>query len=299
MFYNNLKFQSIIVLSLLCCSLTWAKPLQIVAVTEDFSSIAKAVGGEQVEVQPLVKGSRDLHQVNALPSMAMKLRNADMVIRLGMQQDAWLDGALQVAKNNRITQGSPGYLDASIGIRKLDVRRGKIDGRLGDVHRAGNPHYWLSPKNGIVIAEEIRDHLIALDPDHANLYQTRYENFAADINKKIPQWRQKLSKLKGVAIVTYHPSWDYFFDCFDLANAGTLEPLPGIPPTVGHLNQLKKSIEGRPVLIFQESFYDSDSAQRLAAEVKGRFVQVPGNVGNEVKTYDQLFETIINRLVKE
>ena len=166
MFYSSVKkgilFKVTILLILATPAL--AQKVKVVAITQDFASIAKSVGGDLVDVVPLVKGSRNLHEIQPKPSMVLKLKKAKLLIRLGMSQDSWIDGLIQVAQNKALFEGGSGYLDCSAYIKPLEVPEGKIDGSKGDIHKEGNPHYWLNPENGKKIAQAIRDKLkIKLD----------------------------------------------------------------------------------------------------------------------------------------
>ena len=48
--------------------------LKIVTVNDDFASIAKSVGGENVVIYSLVNGSRNMHDIKPKPSMVLKLK---------------------------------------------------------------------------------------------------------------------------------------------------------------------------------------------------------------------------------
>ena len=166
MFYNNLKRLLFLFLTILLTNTIVATQIRVVTINEDFASITKEIGGDLVHVSSLVKGSRNIHNIIPKPSMVMKVKKADLLIRLGMGQDSYVDSLIQVAKNKIIFPNQIGYIDASKNIKKLDVPTGKLDGRHGDIHKYGNPHYWLNPRNGIVIAQQIKNHLIKIDPQY-------------------------------------------------------------------------------------------------------------------------------------
>ena len=301
MFYNRFKRT----LFSLCLSLlltgvaSYAAPLKVVAITEDFASIAKDIGGDHIQVTSLVKGSRNLHDIHPKPSMVMALKHADLIIRLGMSQDSWIDSLIQVARNSALFHGSAGHLDCSIDIQKLEIPHGKIDGSMGDVHQEGNPHYWLSPFNGKIIARQIRDRLSTLDPENAAVYSKNFVSFSNHLDAKIIDWKHKLSAIHDTRIITYHKIWPYFFEAFDLHSLGELEPLPGIPPSTSHLIKLETRLRSSasPTLVLMANYYPKKVGHTFANRVQAHYVQVPVTVGTHgIRTYTELFDHIIEKI---
>lgn len=68
--------------------------------------------------------------------------------------EGWLHIAaiLDGSRNAKIRTGQPGHLDASQGVLLLEVPTGRVTREMGDVHPQGNPHYWLDPLNGRIVA---------------------------------------------------------------------------------------------------------------------------------------------------
>ena len=160
------------------------KPVRVVTTTTDLMSITAAVGGAHVEVSSISSGRQDPHFVEAKPSYMLKLRKADLFIRIGLQLElAWERLVLEGARNGRIQPGAPGYLDASAGIERLEVPAGPVDRSMGDVHPEGNPHYWLDPYNARIMAGTIALRLGELDPEHAAVYAGN----AADFSRRIDE----------------------------------------------------------------------------------------------------------------
>ncbi len=285
----------------LCYTTGIAGTVSVVTITEDFASIAESIGYPHVKVKSLVKGSRNLHSVNPKPSMVMAVRSADLLIRLGMQQDTWIDGLIQVARNNRIFPGQPGYMDASHGIQKLEVPKKKVDGRMGDTHIHGNPHYWLDPENGKLIAGKVRDHLTRIDPKHQDVYEKNYQSFVKKIDDHLPKWKQKMASVSTYQIVTYHKVWSYLFKAFGLKSAGELELVPGVPPTTKHLWALKSKLQSqkKPVLVISANYYPEHVGKSFANEMNGTHVSIPANVGeNGIESYIGLFEFLSQEMSK-
>ena len=101
-----------------------------------------------------------------------RVSRANLLVAVGLELEVvWLPLLIKGARNPVIVPGSHGYMDASRGIRVLEVPSGKIDRSQGDIHPEGNPHYWLDPRSGLLIAARIAERLSSLSPGDADLFQ--------------------------------------------------------------------------------------------------------------------------------
>jgi ABC-type Zn uptake system ZnuABC Zn-binding protein ZnuA len=159
--------------------------LNIVTTTTNLESIAKAVGGDHVNVSSISTGKEDPHFIEAKPSYMIKAKNADLWIRIGLELEIGYERLiLEGSRNPRIHIGSQGHLDVSEGIIPLEVptQSMKIDRSMGDVHPLGNPHYWLDPYNGRIIAQNICWRLKQLDPEHAGDFDRNLAGFLSKLD---------------------------------------------------------------------------------------------------------------------
>jgi zinc/manganese transport system substrate-binding protein len=232
-----------------------AAKVKVAASLPDLASIAAYVGGDQAEVFSIAKANANPHFVEVLPSYMIKVSRVDVYLKAGLALDQWADAILEGSRNSRVL-----VEDCSGGIGVLEKPAGKVDASLGDVHPQGNPHYWLDPANGIVIASHVRAALSKADPAHADLYAANEKKFDAECERRNAEWHARLAALKGTAIVTYHSSWVYFADAFGLNIVGHVEPYPGIPPTARHLQELTEKIKAEKArILIQEPYYgDAD-----------------------------------------
>src|SRR3954452_11250682 len=123
----------LILSSFLLCAAAQAK-INVVATLPDFGALAREVGGDNVEVTVLAKPTEDPHFVDARPSFVVALRNADVLIDGGAELElGWLPPLLQNARNPKIEVGKPGRIQASQGVRLLNVRA-NVTRAAGDVH---------------------------------------------------------------------------------------------------------------------------------------------------------------------
>lgn len=281
--------------------LALAAKLKVVTTTTDLKALAEAVGGDRVEAESLMRGYQDPHGVEIRPSYLLKLRRADLFIRIGLDLDPWADPLLEGARNGRILRGGPGYLDASAGIQVLEIPTGRVDRSLGDIHILGNPHYWLDPENGKRIAATIAGALSRLSPEDAPAFQKNRDALGKRLDEAMTRWQKRMEPYRGVKLVTYHNSWPYFARRFSLVVAGFVEPKPGVPPSpfdlVSLINRMKE--EGIK-LIIMEPYQSEAMAKRIAQETGAKVVVLPPSVGGEkgVDDYIALFDRIIEKLTE-
>jgi len=274
--------------------------VRVITSSQDLESIAKIIGGDKAVVESLATGDLDLHLVEPRPSMVFKVRQADMVIRIGMDLDMWMDSIIAAARNKNVTYGSPGYVDVSAGIPKLQVPEGKVDASMGDIHIFGNPHYWLDPVNGISMAETIMKGFIRVSPENEAVFRKNYTAFVKDLGDKIDEWDKKMEPFAGRTLVTYHNSWIYFSQRFHLDIVGNVEPKPGLPPTPSHLAKLIETVKAKQAkVILVDTFFPLQGPRKVAEKTGASILVVPSSVGGKpnVKNYFDLFDAIINELV--
>src|SRR6478736_182163 len=141
---------------LLFPTLASAKKLNVVTSTTDMAALAQEVGGDRISVEAIAKGYQDPHFVEAKPSFLLKLRQADLLIVVGLQLEiGWLPPLITQSGNPKVQIGAGGYLDASQFSEILEIPQGVVTRAMGDVHPLGNPHYWLDPDNGRRVAKGI------------------------------------------------------------------------------------------------------------------------------------------------
>ena len=75
-----------------------------------------------------------------------------------------------------------------IGIGLLQVPTSANRGE-GDIHIFGNPHYWLDPLNGKVIARNIANGLERIDPSNKSTYENNLQAFFNNIDAKMKEWQ--------------------------------------------------------------------------------------------------------------
>lgn len=291
-----MKFLNLFVLAIFLCAAPapLTAKVKVVTTTEDLAALASEVAGDAAEVTAIARGYQDPHFVETKPSYLLKLKKAQLFIQVGLElETSWAPALLTSARNPGILPGRPGFMNASEGCEILEKPSGGVDRSLGDVHAFGNPHYWLNPENGRVIARAIARRLSVIDPDNAEKYKANLAAFETRLSEKEKEWDAVAASFKGVKVVTYHNSWPSFAKRFGLEVTDFVEPKPGIPPSPAHIHSLIARIRAEGVrLLLVEPYFDLKLPKKVAAGSGAALLVFPPSVGAEknIKNYFGLFD---------
>jgi zinc/manganese transport system substrate-binding protein len=250
-------------------SVTHAAPIKVVTTISDLKSIAEMIGGDKVSVSSIATGYQNPHFVDPKPSYIIALSKADLFVTVGLDlETGWSPSLLTSSRNNKIQKGSAGYVDASENVNLLQVPS-SVNRGAGDIHIYGNPHYWLDPLNGKIIARNIADGLERVDPSNRSTYESNLKSFDDKIDAKLKEWQTKMAPYRGSKIIAYHNEWVYFEKRFGLEIVDFMEPKPGIPPTPSQLVKVINEIKSNNIKVIVSSPYFTTSSSDIVAKQTG------------------------------
>lgn len=277
-----------------------AAALRVLACEPEWSALVQELAGDKVAVSSATTALQDVHHIEARPSLIARARNADLVVCTGSELEAgWLPPLLRQSGNARIQPGTPGYVEASQLVPRLEIPK-VLDRALGDIHPAGNPHVHLDPHNIARVAQILGDRLGQLDPANAQAYQTRTADFLARWNAAIRRWEAEAAPLRGLTMVVYHKNLAYLNAWLGLREVGSLEPKPGVPPTTAHLADLVARMQAAPAKVVVYMAYNNpQAAEFLSERSKIPAVMLPYTVGGSDRAKDLfgLFDDTLARLL--
>jgi ABC-type Zn uptake system ZnuABC Zn-binding protein ZnuA len=277
-----------------------AAKIRVVTSLPDLKALTEAVGGDLVEVDSLARGTQNPHDIELRPSLMLRLRHADLFVRNGAGGDPWVEPLLVGGQNARIFPGTPGYVDASVGVA-IAPPSGPVDRSRGDVHPEGNPHFTLDPATAPAVTANIVEGLKRAAPQHAEQFERRRREFLAGLDAALARWQKMLEPARGARVVLYHETFNYFLRRFGLGVGGTIEDRPGIPPSPMHLAALIRTIREQSIkLVVAEPYSDRKVVDLVARDSGASAVVLPSAVGGVkgVDTYMDLIEYNVSTLAR-
>ena len=316
------------------------KPLRVVATLPDYAAIAKAIGGDRISVQAIVLGDQDAHYIRPKPSFVAMIRDADVLLDTGLDLEMWLPTVVDKSGNARVRSGQSGYVAVAKGLDLLEkpkvlsrseggvhvygnphitcspvnmrtvarnITAGLISNDPGGkaVYEEGSVRFLRELDErmfGKALVEMLGGDTLAGLAAQGKLYGFLEKQIheGRPLIERLDGWMKQMLPLRGKLIVTYHKNWVYFFTLFELEEAGTVEPKPGIPPSPNHVLGLIDHMRRRDVrILLAASYFDQHQVKTVAARVNAEAVIVPLYVGGEkgVQTYFELVDVWVNRLL--
>lgn len=275
--------------------------VNVFACEPEWAALAAEVGGNHVAAFSATTAGQDPHHIRARPSLIARIRRADLVFCSGAGLEAgWLPVLMRRGAPAGVQPGRPGHLMAADQVALLE-RPATVDRSQGDVHPEGNPHVHLDPRNILKIASALAGRLAAIDPANAAAYAAQAKDFEARWSAALAGWQRRAGALGGMPVILHHKSWTYLVHWIGLREVATLEPKPGLPPTVSHLEELLRRTRAEPVKAILRTPYDpAEASAWLSARTGIPALLLPYTVGGDEGTTDlfALFERTLAALEK-
>jgi len=267
----------LILISLL--PLTLLAHLNIAVSYPYIGALTKTIGGEHINTIVLAKGNWDPHFIVPRPSLIANVRNADALIMNGGQLEiGWLPPLINRAGNPKASTGAKTFLNLSHHVELIN-KPAAVDRKDGDVHPDGNPHFHLDPENILHLADVIKKFLVSIDGEHKDIYEKNYAEFLSMWKSKMDEWDKKMSDKKGLKVIQFHDNLAYFNKRYGLQNIGTIEPLPGIPPSSKHTIGIIELIKNeKPCCILHDVYHSTKTADFISDRTGIKIVLMPHDI---------------------
>lgn len=271
----------------------------MVASTAELESLVLAVGGDGIAASHLIPAGQDGETFQPRAQDVARISEANVVVRVGVDYDLWLDALLRQSGNAAVERGGPGYVDASTYVALLDVRAGGVGPGDGHAHGRGNPHYWLDPANAEMITGAILEALARVDPAHAKRYEANRTRFLGELEAKVREWTRLLEH--APPLMAYHDTWPYLARRFRLRFVGIVETRPGVAASPAHLAQLVAAGKEAGVkAIVREPWEPARDADFIAQRCGATVVVLASGVGAvpQARDYVSLIDYDVQALAR-
>ena len=177
-----------------------AQTLSVVTTTSMIGDAARQVGGDRVVVTALMGPGVDPHAYRQTRSDIARLTQADLVLWHGLYLEAQLE-AFMLELADRQTVVAVGDAVPERLLLSHDDYEGRYD-----------PHVWMNPNLWAQVVTTVRDALIEIDPDGADIYNANAQTHLAEIAELAVYAQQVLSTVPtdSRVLISAHDAFNYF-----------------------------------------------------------------------------------------
>jgi zinc transport system substrate-binding protein len=287
-------------------SVTWAasaeEMLNVVVSIEPQAFLVEQIGGSRVQVTVMIPPGASPHTYEPTPGQLRALSEADLYIEVGSGiefEEQWMNKLSALNRDMRVVRSAEGIRLIPMHAHSHDGEDSKTDHHEphhdaehiehhheghepdeghhhgehesdeGHHHKGTDPHVWLAPSNGALMAANIRDALIEADPAGASVYRTNGARLISDLKGLKAEITALLSGLENRTFIVFHPAWGYFAKEFGLEQVAVeqmgSEPSPRqLAGLIDHAREIGTKV------VFASPQFSTRSARTIAREIDGR-----------------------------
>ena len=215
--------------------------IEVVTTFLPITLFTRAVAGDCATVKALIPPTTGPHDFQAKPGDLAALRQARVLVKNGLEMEAFLDKLVASAGNSKLA-----VIDSSRGIATIDSPEEHDDEHglshdHGHAHGEVNPHIWLDPLRAVQQVETIRDGLVKADPSCAEGYRRNAANYTAQLQALNQEFTSQLKPYQGKTFIAFHDFAPYFAQRYNL-KADFLVDVPEMNPSPADLQRVAAQV---------------------------------------------------------
>jgi zinc/manganese transport system substrate-binding protein len=244
--------------------------LKVMATTLQIRSMAEEVAGDRAEVRSILTAGVDAHDFEPKPSDVQAIAGSNLVLKNGIGLDDWIDRLIENAGGERplvtVTEGIP--------LREGAAHEGEEEEGEEEGH---DPHVWLDVTNAMTMTRNIRDALIAVDPEGADVYNANTDAYLVTLTKLDEYIKTQIETILQAQrkMVTNHDAFGYFIERYGLEFSGSVIPSMSTEaqPSAADVAALIEKLKRENVkAIFLESSINPQLARQIANDAQVKLV---------------------------
>lgn len=226
--------------------------------------LLRAIAGDSVNINTLMSAGTNPETFEPGVSTIRDASSSDLLMLSGnLGFETTLAG--RIAANNPDLR----VVDTSAGIEPIYGTHSHGN----HTHTVADPHTWTSVRNARVIASNMLDALVDIDPDRADYYRSRAARLDAHLDSLDTAVAARLDSLTSRSFMVWHPSLSYYardygLEQISLGTEGRETTIRGAQAVIDRASQ-----RGATVLFVQADF-DSDRARSLVTETGAKLVTI-------------------------
>ncbi|UCG86756.1 MAG: zinc ABC transporter substrate-binding protein [Gemmatimonadota bacterium] len=225
------------------------------------------IAGERASVLVLVEPGRSPTTFEPGPRQMAQLAGTRIYFRIGVPfESVWLD-------RFRAVNPSMGLVDTHAGVARRTLDSGRSVELSCEDAGVPDPHIWIDPILVKVVARNILDAIVQVDPQRREAYEVNYEALVDDLDRLDREIRALLGPVRSRAFIAYHSAWGYFADRYGL-NQIVIESQGKEPGAKAMAEIMRVAVEEAVNLVVVQQQFSVRSAQSVADALGAEVLQL-------------------------
>lgn len=238
--------------------------------------LVKIVGGDLVDPMRIVPAGADAHTFEPTIKDMASLANVDVLFINGLTLEPWAEKAAENSGNESLKVS---VLSDGVDLIHLeeveDDHDHEEETEEGHDHGEFDPHVWLSLDALIVMAENVKDELVAIAPEQEEVFVNNYEEFKEQAEALKDEYVEKFKPHAGKGFVTGHAAFGYMTRELGIVQKSVEGPFQEGEPTPKTLENLINFVKEQGITtIFIEEQASPKVSETLARESGSKTVVI-------------------------
>jgi ABC-type Zn uptake system ZnuABC Zn-binding protein ZnuA len=276
--------------------------LNVVTSVAPITNIVQNIGGDKINLIGLVPEGVNSHTFELVPSDAIKINDADLVIIDGLNLETDIEKTTEnaIAKNSNIQL-------LKLADNTITKDQWIFDFSFPKEKGNPNPHLWLNIEYAMKFANLTRDKLIEMDPSNTKYYidnSIKYNDLLRELDEGIKKSIETIP-IENRKLLTYHDSWAYFAPKYGMKVIGAIQASDFNDPSPRDVADLIDQIRIEKVpAIFASEVFPTNIVDQIAKDGNVTVVEtlsdddLPGNPGDNNHSYvGMMLENMKNMII--
>lgn len=244
------------------------------------------IGGEFVATKNIVPPGSDAHNVEVTTKTMMELAESDAFIHTGTGLESFSDSVTKAVEKEDVHIANAAENVDFIGAKETDSHTEESEeGHEGhveeseetheeeghaDEHDHGHesdqdPHVWLDPKRSIILAENIKNALTELAPEHKEQFESNFETLKGELEMLHSEFEEMANQAKKKTFLVSHSAYGYWEDAYGLEQIGISGLSPTDEPSQKDLTEIIEMVKEENLKYI---FFEPNLTNKVAESVK-------------------------------
>jgi len=242
--------------------------------------LVEAIAGDSVEVRQLLPDSEVPHHYSLRISDRALLAQADLLLWVGPEMESFLSKSVTALRPEKVITAAE--LPDIQWLSPTKANEGQAD--------KSDPHIWMNPNNGRVIATEVGNWLAAHYPQQREQVLAAQQLFNQQLSTANDNTATQLESLQQANFIVDHDAFGHFAEAFGLHQSGALKTSTGLSSGARDFHQLLSQNDVR--CIIAEPRHNHGRVEQLAEKLQAK-IAVIDPLGADIPLSDQAYIQLI------